>query len=95
MSFQCDRRLYLSRDKSRVCEEGDPDAGWLFANKGGAISPADVAAFGLEWADGKVVLPRSAADAAPAPKAAKKPEDKAAKKSADKATARPPDKAAG
>lgn len=92
MSFQCDRRLYLSRDKSRVCEEGDPDAGWLFANKGGAISPVDVAAFGLEWADGKVILPASPA-AEVAPKAAKKSEDKAAKKSADKATARPPDKA--
>lgn len=88
MAFQCDRRLFLNRDKSRVVEDGDKDAGFLFASRGGEISAPDAAAFGLEWVDGKIILP--AATAAEA-KAKKKPEDKAAKKGADKATGRPPD----
>lgn len=88
MSFKCDRRLYLTKDKSRVVEEGDVLCAFLFAAEGGEIQPQDAATYALEWRDGKIILP-----AAPAaePKAKKKQEDKAAKKGGDKGTARPPD----
>lgn len=87
MAFKCDRRLNLTKDKSRVVEDGDVTSGFLFASEGGEILPEDAAKYGLEWRDGKVFLP-----AAPKAKAAKKPEDKAAKKPEDKGgTARPPD----
>lgn len=88
MAFKCDRRLFLTKDKSRVVEDGDVMSGFLFASEGGGISPADAAAFDLEWKDGKVILPAAPGAGS---KAKKKPEDKAAKKGEDKATARPPD----
>lgn len=84
MAFKCDRRLYLTRDKSRVVEEGDKTCGWLFATLGGQITAADAAAYGLEWRDGKIILPGRE------PKAAKKAEDKALKRGGDKAASAPP-----
>ena len=87
--FKSDRRLYLTRDKSRVVEAGDKGAGWLFATPGSQIAESDASAFGLECRDGKVILPQGPA----VPKAAKKAEDKALKRGGDKAaSARPPDK---
>lgn len=41
------RRLYLTADKTRVVEEGSPDAAWLFAVPGTEIAGADVARYGL------------------------------------------------
>ncbi|MEE8543246.1 MAG: hypothetical protein V3S94_05250 [Gammaproteobacteria bacterium] len=87
--FKSDRRLYLSRDKSRVLEEGEKEAGWLFATPGSQIVESTASAYGLECRDGKVILPKAPAE----PKAAKRPEDKALKRGGDKAApARPPDR---
>ena len=83
--FKSDRRLCLTRDKSRVVEASDKSAGWLFATPGSQITQVAASAYGLEYLDGKVVLPQGAS------KAAKKGEDKALKRGGDKATtARPP-----
>ena len=87
--FKSYRRLYLSGDKSRVLEEGEKEAGWLFATPGSQIAESDASAYGLEYRDGKVILPQGRTE----PKAAKKGEDKALKRGGDKAaTARPPDR---
>lgn len=97
-----DRRLYLTSDKSRVVEERDSSAAWLFAVPGDGISEADRAAYGLELIDGRIVLPGARASqrppkaAAPVePKAMKFHEDKAAEKAEDKAAKKAEDKAAG
>ncbi len=78
--FKSDRRLYLSGDKSRVLEDGDKGAGWLFATPGSQIAESDASAYGLEYRDGKVILPYPPVE----PKAAKKGEDKALKRGGDK-----------
>ncbi len=83
--FKSDRRLYLTADKSRVVEEGDKGAGWLFATPGSQIDESDASLFLLEYRDGKVILPPGPAG----PKAAKKGEDKALKRGGDKAAASP------
>lgn len=64
-----DRRLYLTADKSKVVEEGDLEARFLYATEGTRIPAADAIRFGLVKSE----------------KAAPKSEDKAAPKSADKA----------
>lgn len=97
MGIVADRRLYINRDKSRVVEEGDKSAAYLFAAAGRDITAADAQAYGLECEHGKVILPGGRS------KAAKKGEDKALKRGGDKAggdkrggdkaaTARPPDR---
>lgn len=48
MSIVADRRLYLTRDKTRIVEEGDPEAGFLFVAPGHVISDADAKEFGLD-----------------------------------------------
>ncbi len=77
--FVADRRLYLDADKSKVLEEGDPAAAYLFCRPGRPISVEDQEAFGLSFKDGAIVLPGM-----PEPKAAVPPEDKAADKPEDK-----------
>lgn len=69
-AMKSDRRLYLSADKQRVVEEGDPDAAFLFAGVGGEILPDDANRYGLAYKGGKVLLPRQQ-------KAAQVPENKA------------------
>ncbi len=86
MAFKSDRRLCLTRDKSRVVEADDKRSGFIFATPGSEITDAEVSAYGLTYLDGKVVLPQ-------AEKALKKGEDKALKRGGDKtASARPPDR---
>ena len=85
MAFKSDRRLYLSRDKSKVLEVGDTDAGWLFVALGAEITEADAVAYGLDYREGKVILPRVEEPKAVAePKQAKKGEDKSLKRGGDK-----------
>lgn len=71
-SFKSDRRLWLTADKARVVEDGDPEAAFLLAGPEGTISPDDVERLGLKYKDGRVVLP----DAKPAKKKKAKSEDK-------------------
>jgi len=87
MEFKADRRLYLSLDKKRVVEHGDPDAAQLFATPGSEIRDADAKAYGLDFEAGKVVLPgrKETAVATDDQKSRSKAEDKAASKGEDKA----------
>lgn len=43
-----DRKLYLTADRERVVEEGDPEAAFLFVTPGKEISAADAEKYGLE-----------------------------------------------
>lgn len=68
--MKADKRYYLNADRSRVVEEGDPDAAYLLAAEGTDISNEDVERYGL--GDKKPKAPEAqvvhsvAADAAPA-----------------------------
>lgn len=64
--IMADRRLWLTADKARVVEDGDPEAAFLLAAPGHPILEADVKRLGLGVKDGCVVL-----------KARRKAEDKA------------------
>lgn len=90
MAFTADRRLYLTADKSKVVEEGDKAAALLFAPCGQEITKADAVAYGLDYRDGKIVLPspKRAVDPADDQKAREKAEDKAASKGEDKSATR-------
>ena len=44
------RRLWLTADKSRLVEEGDPDAATLFCGPRDGISEADAERFGIKAA---------------------------------------------
>lgn len=74
-----DRRLWLTTDKARVVEDGDPAAAFLLASPGTEIPVAEVERLGLAVEGGKVVITgakkggEAKADAAPEqPKKGKK-----------------------
>jgi hypothetical protein len=48
--WTADRKLWLTEDGSRVVEDGDPDAGTLYATPGYQVSDADAERFGLKAA---------------------------------------------
>lgn len=52
-----DRRLWLTADKVRVVEDGDPAAAFLLASPGTEIPVDEAERLGLTEKDGKVVLP--------------------------------------
>ena len=73
-----DRRLWLTADKARVVEDGDPAAAFLLASPGTEIPVAEAERLGLAVDGGRVVLPGAekakggeAAEAAAEPKAKK------------------------
>lgn len=72
-----DRRLWVTSDRARVVEDGDPTAAFLLAAPGNPIAAEECARLGLQIVDGVVHLP---------------PEEKQAPKPADKARAKPGDK---
>jgi hypothetical protein len=61
-----DRRLYLTADKTRIVEEGNPDGATLFATPGTPIAAEDVARYGLRLVDGQLIVatPEAAEDEA-------------------------------
>jgi hypothetical protein len=65
MGHIVDRKLWLTADKERVVEDGDPDAAFLFAGEGDEVSDEDAKRYGLK------------AKAKPADKAAPAPANKA------------------
>ncbi len=70
-----DRRLWLTADKLRVVEEGDPMAKSLLVAKGGGVQPADQERFGISaGSDDKLVVK---AQAKPGEKMSPPPENKA------------------
>ncbi len=69
--MKTEKRLYLTADRTRVVEEGDPDALTLFAAEGDEIVPDDAKRYKLGH------HAKDKEDDAPAPKAVEAPEDKA------------------
>ena len=59
MAFKSDRRLCLTRDKSRVVEADDSDAAFLFATPGSEIAESARTRYGLELVEEKIVLPKT------------------------------------
>lgn len=55
-SLVSDRRLYVTADRGRVVEEGDPAAAFLLASAGGEISTDAVSTYGLAQKAGRVLL---------------------------------------
>lgn len=45
--FTADKRYYLNADKSRVVEEGDPEASSLLVGAGGELPMAEARTYGL------------------------------------------------
>lgn len=80
--MKADKRLYLNADRSKVVEEGDPEAAYLFAAEGAEVPDAEAKKYGLMGEKPKepepAVVHSSAADPEPAekPKAAAKAENK-------------------
>ncbi|WP_425154700.1 hypothetical protein [Candidatus Palauibacter sp.] len=50
----CDRRLYVTADKSRVVEAGDSEAAFLLAAAGGTVPGSIAEAYGLSVQAGRV-----------------------------------------
>lgn len=70
--MKADKRYYVTADRSRVVDEGDPDAAILLAAEGGDISNEDAKRYGL----GRY----APEEEAPAEKMADEPEAKAVEK---------------
>lgn len=56
-TLRSDRRLFLTADKSRVVEDGDPGAAFLLAGRAGLIAPDDVDRYKLAMKNRKIVYP--------------------------------------
>jgi hypothetical protein len=52
---KADRRLYLSAEKDRVVEEGDPASAYLLAPIGQEIPASEMVRLGLSLRDGRIV----------------------------------------
>jgi hypothetical protein len=53
--YVTDRRLWLTADRERVVEEGDPEAATLLASKGKELDEATVKRYGLAPPQDKAV----------------------------------------
>ena len=51
MPFKADRRLYHNADKTRVVEEGDPEAAFLYLAEGQTAPLAEARGYGLVAGD--------------------------------------------
>lgn len=47
MPFTSDRRIWLTADKSKVVEDGDPAAAFLLVGEGGQLSDEEAEQYGL------------------------------------------------
>lgn len=45
--MQADKRYYTTADRSRLVEEGDPDAAYLLAAEGAHLATADIERYGI------------------------------------------------
>jgi hypothetical protein len=60
--MQSEKRLYLTVEKDRVVEEGDPDAAFLMVNEGGEV-PAEHVHLYREYRKAHEAEPKAAAKA--------------------------------
>jgi colicin import membrane protein len=82
-----DRRLFLNADQTKVVEEGDPEAAFLFAAAGREVLKADLKKLGCQFTTKADTKKAEKAEAAAAKKA--EAEEAAAKKAeADEAAAK-------
>lgn len=84
--MKLDRTLWLTSDRDRVVEDGDPEAAFLLGTAGKEIPDAEAERLGIEPASKKAQAEEKKADE-PADKAAAAPANKArkaAKKTAKK-----------
>ena len=60
-----DHRIYLNRERTAVVDEADPEASFLLAAEGAAITVEDAERYGLgDYADKKAAKPRYVEDKA-------------------------------
>jgi hypothetical protein len=101
--MRAEKRLYLTRDRSRVVEEGAADAAFLLAAQGAEIPDAEARRLGLmgtpeEQAAAKaklsagVAVPSTATEPVPEPEPEPEPEPPPEPVAASKARARGEDK---
>ena len=95
MNLIADRRLYLTADRSRVVEEGEPEAAFLLVGEGSELESALAEQYGIVEKDGRLELrakdqPEEKSEEGPSEdKAVKGPtENKAAKKPAKRKAAK-------
>lgn len=88
-----DRHLYLTEDRSRVVEEGDPDGRWLWASPGQEVKRRDAEQLGALKTD-QPEPEKDEPDPQPEPEPDPEPESaaKARPASANKARRKPADK---
>lgn len=77
-AWEADRRLWLTADRERVVEDGDPEAAFLFCTRGVQLTAAEVQRYG--------VGPRRELEPEP------ESEEKSAERPADKMQAAPANK---
>lgn len=92
LRFTVDRRLWLTSDRQRVVEDGDPDGRFLLAGGPGATIPRRLAeALGLLGQSAPSAPPAEALPRTPEPEAEPEPA-KQAEKPADKQAPQPKNK---
>jgi hypothetical protein len=90
MAVRSDMRLWLNSDKSRVVEDGDPDASFLLAAPGQLISDKDVERYGIKSGRKNKPSKEPVQTAAPKPdeNKAQEPEAESAPRQANQPTRR-------
>lgn len=85
--YIADRKLWLNADKSKVVEDGSPEAAHLLASRGKELDAATVERYGLDARKATGKPDKAASDAAQGKAVAGPPEDKALKAPASKGKA--------
>jgi hypothetical protein len=84
-AVRMDRRLYLTQDKSRVVEDGDPEAATLLCAAGGEVPHATAVRYGLVKPASEDSEPDAGREpASETPKRGRRPADKSRTAAADK-----------
>lgn len=56
-ALRTDRRLYVTADRSRIVEEGDPAGAFLLVGRAGVLSVEDVQRYRVQRRDGRIIYP--------------------------------------
>lgn len=81
--MQAKNRIFVNADKSKVVDEGSPEAAFLLVGEGGEVSDEDIEKYGLKKSD---LMEAKAVEFAPEDKAVNEaPENKAVEPKTKKA----------